>query len=180
MFSVPFETNHTTVDCQSIPLMCSCARAWTHNMREKESKKNVRSITHRNCWSIFFVWKREEEYTYTCVCGWCVYVNVVTTHSISLFFTRFEGTNTTRIIWWWLFSRLILILLVISFVSLRLFFLPCSLSFALLILSIAFWFYYLPWIKEKRTPRSGNAQTSMRPMVNRISISNSQLCMCVL
>lgn len=116
-------------------------------------------------------------FTFSSLCQCCNY-----SLDLRFFFSPYsQGTITnTRIIWqWWLFSRLILILLVISLASLRLFLLACSLS-ALLFSRSLFSSTICPELKKKkRTPRSGNAQTSIRPMVNRISISNSQLCVCV-
>jgi hypothetical protein len=138
----------------------------------------VRSITYRNCWSIF-LFEKEREYVLLGGCSlFYVYMYAVTIRSISFFFYLLAGHHHHH-----LNSRVVVaILSSYSYSSgnqLRVVgaIFPPMFSFDLLF-SIAFWFYYLPWIKEKRTPRSGSTQTSMRLMVNRISISNVPSCMC--
>jgi hypothetical protein len=137
-----------------------------HNKREK--KTCVRA--HTGTVDRLFVWKRERGSMCMCV-HFSMYVNAVTIHSISFFYLLWghHHRHSNRMV-------VVAILSSYSYSSGNQLLVIGAIFFSLVL--YPFWFYYLLWIKEKRTPRSGNAQTSMRPPVNRISISNATLCLC--
>lgn len=116
----------------------------------------MRSITHRNCWSIFFcLKKRVRIYVGVCMCSlFYVYMNAVTIHSISFFFLCLLGGHHNHII-----QVVVMVVAIRSSFSysysssnqLRVVGAIFPPIFSLYSLSSFFWFYYLPEkLKKKR------------------------------